>query len=57
MRKAKVFSAEVNGVFTRVKAYDKKHALKGFRRFCKSITLEDIQVLDLVSSNQNVWEE
>ena len=57
MRKAKIFSAEINGVFTRVKAYDKQHALKGFKRFCESTTLEDIQVLDIVNTHQNVWGE
>lgn len=57
MRKVKVFSAEVNGVFTHVKAYNKKHALKGFRRFCDSITVEDIRVLDVVNSSQSVWDE
>lgn len=57
MRKAKVYSAEVKGTFTQIKAYNKKHALEGLKRFDESVTLKDISILDVSNSHQAVWDE
>lgn len=58
MKNTKIYSAEVNGTFTQIKAYNKKHALEGFKKFDENIKLSDIyQLKNAVNSQQTVWDE
>lgn len=58
MKKAKIYAAEVKGTFTQLKAYNKKHALEGFKQIDKKIKLSDIYHLkNAVNSHQAVWDE
>lgn len=58
MKTAKIYSAEVNGTFTQIKAYNKKHALEGFKKLDENIKLSDIYHLkNAVNSHQAVWDE
>lgn len=58
MKTTKIYSAEVNGIFTQIKAYNKFHALEGFKRLDENIKLSDIyQLKNAVNSHQVVWGE
>lgn len=57
MRTTRIYSAEVNGTFTQIKAYNKTHALKGFRVLDPSVNMSDITILNTSNSHQGVWDE
>lgn len=57
MRTPRVYSAEVNGVFTQIKAYNKNHAIEGFKELSGGSGVKDVTYLGLRNSQQTVWDE
>lgn len=61
MKKAKVFSANVNGTFTQIKAYKKENAVARFQQLDASIKKSDVRVTNAQNSHQacveNVYPE
>lgn len=55
--KAKVFSSEVKGVFTHIKAYKKVNAVAIFKQLDNSIESKDVKVAPYKESGQAIVEE
>lgn len=49
---AKVFSTEVNGTFTQIKAHKKANAVKRFQEMDERIKAKNVYVLDVKNSHQ-----
>ena len=52
MKKAKVYSANVNGTFTQLKAYKKSNAVKCFQQLDSAVKKENVYVLDVQNSQE-----
>jgi hypothetical protein len=52
MKKSKIYSANVNGTFTRIKAYKKENAIKRFQQLDPTITSNDLTMLNVQDSHQ-----
>jgi hypothetical protein len=52
MKKAKVFSAEVNGTFTQVKAYKKTNAVARFQQLDSNVKASDVRMINAQNSHQ-----
>jgi len=57
MKKAKVFSAEINGTFTQVKAYKKANAVARFKQLDPNVKASNVKMLNIQNSNQAPIEE
>lgn len=57
MKKAKVFSAEVNGTFTQVKAYKKANAVARFQQLDSNVKASSVKMLNVQNSHQAPVEE
>ena len=57
MKKAKVFSAEVNSTFTQVKAYKKANAVARFQQLDATIKASDVKMINAHNSHQAPVEE
>ena len=57
MKKAKVYSANVNGTFTQVKAYKKANAVKRFQQMDAAVTANHVYVLAVKNSHQSPVED
>lgn len=52
MKKAKVFSSEVNGTFTQIKAYKKANAVLRFQQFDSNVKATDVKMINAQNSHQ-----
>ena len=52
MKKSRVYSANVNGTFTQVKAYKKANAVKRFQQLDETIREKDVKVINAQNSEQ-----
>lgn len=57
MKKAKVFSAEVNGTFTQIKAYKKINAVARFQQLDSRIKSSDVKMINAQNSHQACVED
>lgn len=57
MKKAKVFSAQVNGTFTQVKAYKKANAVARLQQLDATIKASDVKMINTQNSHQACVEE
>lgn len=57
MKKAKVFSAEVKGIFTQIKAYKKVNAVARFKKLDATIKTSDVRVINAQNSHQACVED
>ena len=57
MKKAKVFSANVKGTFTQIKAYKKVNAIARFQQLDASIKASDVKLINVQNSHQSPVEE
>ena len=57
MKKAKVFSAEVNGTFTQIKAYKKVNAVARFQQLDATIKASDVKMINVQNSHQSCVED
>jgi hypothetical protein len=52
MKTTKIFSAEVNGVFTQLKSYKKANAVARFRQLDSRVKASDVKMLNVQNSHQ-----
>ena len=57
MKKAKVFSAEVNETFTQIKAYKKINAVARFQQLDSRIKSSDVRMINAQNSHQACVED
>ena len=57
MKKAKVFSAEVNGTFTQIKAYKKANAVKRFQQLDSNVKAKNVKLINAHNSHQACVED
>ena len=57
MKKAKVFSAEVKGIFTQIKAYKKVNAVARFKQLDETIKTSDVKMINVQNSHQSPVED
>jgi hypothetical protein len=57
MKKASVYSAEVKGTFTQIKAYKKENAVKRFQQLDENIRMENVKKINAYNSHQAPVEE
>ncbi|NLA23929.1 MAG: hypothetical protein GX879_03080 [Bacteroidales bacterium] len=57
MKNSKVFSAEVNGTFTQIKAYKKVNAVARFQQLDATIKSGDVKMINVQNSHQAPVEE
>ena len=57
MKKAKVYSAEVNGIFTQLKAYKKINAITRFKQLNPDIKASNVRKINAVNPQQTPIED
>ena len=57
MKNSKVFSANVNGVLTQIKAYKKVNAVARFKKLDATIKASDVRVIKSSNSHQACVED
>ncbi len=57
MKNSKVFTAEVNGTFTQIKAYKKVNAVTRFQQLDATIKPSDVKMIKVQNSHQAPIEE
>jgi len=57
MKKSKVFSAEVNGTFTQVKAYKKANAVARFQQLDANVKASNVKMINVQNSHQGLVED
>ncbi len=57
MKNSKVFTAEVNGTFTQIKAYKKVNAVARFQQLDATIKSSDVKMINVQNSHQAPVEE
>lgn len=57
MEKSKVFSANVNGTFTQIKAYKKVNAVARFQQLDETIKASDVKMISVKNSQQACVED
>jgi hypothetical protein len=57
MKNSKVFSANVNGTFTQIKAYKKVNAVARFQQLDATIKASDVNVINAQNSHQACVED
>ena len=57
MKTTRVFSAEVNGTFTQIKAYKKINAVARFQQLDATIKASDVRVINVQNSHQSCVED
>ena len=55
--KAKVFSANVKGTFTQIKAYKKVNAVARFQQLDEAIKAKDVKMINAQNSHQGCVED
>ena len=57
MKKAKIYSANVNGTFTQVKAYKKVNAVIRFQQLDSNVKASNVKMLNVQNSHQATVED